>query len=596
MLTLPAFVLLLGVLITVHELGHFLVAKACGVKVLTFSIGFGPRLFGFTRGETEYRVSVLPLGGYVRMYGDDITEEVPASQQHRSFLHQPFLKKTAIAFAGPAMNLLLPVAIFFAMGLGTQRVPEAMLGSVLPGEVAAQAGLQDGDRVVAIDGERIARFSQLQAYVNPRPGVPIRLTVERKTDDGSARTFDVSVTPKAAPDPTVFEPGRTVGRLGVVAGVELPVVVVEPGSPAAAAGILDLDRVAAVDGKPIGSKAALVAALDAAGDSVRLDVVTEAHEEPAPVVEGQPAQPPKKVPESRRTVTLARAPAVDVAEAGLDRFGVTSDELADAALAARVDGTKAALVDAQRASARRFGLAPVDGLVSFVAPGTVAAEKGLREGKDRVVAVDGKPLLTPNDLETALRADPDGVHVIGVVRAPDDKSGARAEVLAFRMLPAPERMMGGIKVFGVGLTSAFGEGPTVEYAAPPAEALRNAFTQTGQLVVDVIKGFGLLFTGKVGLESLGGPITIAKMSGQAAQAGSAIFLGFMCTISVNLAVLNLLPIPVLDGGHILMFIVELVRRKRLTPEQRMSATKVGLLFVGLLMVVAIGNDVLGLFR
>ena len=133
MSTMAAFVVLLGVLITVHELGHFLVAKACGVKVLQFSIGFGPRLLGFTRGDTEYRIGVLPLGGYVRMFGDDITQDVAPEEQHRAFLYQPYVKKCAIAIAGPVANLLLPIALLFAMFLGTEKVEQPIIGTVVEG-------------------------------------------------------------------------------------------------------------------------------------------------------------------------------------------------------------------------------------------------------------------------------------------------------------------------------------------------------------------------------------------------------------------------------------------------------------------------------
>lgn len=584
MLTVAAFLLLLGVLITVHELGHFLVAKASGVRVLTFSIGFGPKLFGFTRGETEYRVSVLPLGGYVRMYGDDINEEIPAEEQHRAFLHQPFLRKSAIAAAGPLANLLLPIALFFGMTVGTERVPEPVLGTVVPGEAAAQAGLRPGDRVVAIDGTKITLYSELQAMVEPRPGVPMRLTVER--DD---RTFDLTVTPRAAPSPTLFDAKRTVGRLGVISAVELPVVTVDPGSAAAGAGVRDLDRIVSVDGTAVGSKEALLAALDRAGDTVKLDVVTPAREEGG-----------QKLPEERRTVTVTRVSAAPDSPAGpvhgdvaLDRFGVTSDELAAEAVSTRIAATRAAVAEAQAAMTRRFGLAPVAGRVAHVEPGTVAAEKQLEVGRDRVVAVNGKPLLTPGDLETALRADPDGVHVIGVVRAAE--AGEESRVLVFRMLPAPQRHLSGIKVFGVALTSAFGDGAMVERSVSPSEALRRAVTETGDVVVDVFRGFGMLFSGDVGLESLGGPITIAKMSGQAAEQSGEDFVRLMAAISVNLGIINLLPIPVLDGGHLLMFLIELVTRRRLSAETRMKVTKVGLAIVGLLMIVAIGNDVIGLF-
>src|ERR1044071_9802300 len=133
MMTVVAFVVLLGVLITVHELGHFVVAKLCGVRVLTFSIGFGPRLVGFTRGDTEYRIGALPLGGYVKMYGDDPNDDVPVEEQRRSFLHQPFFKKSAIAAAGPFANFVLPIALFFGLYIGTEKVADAVVGTVVDG-------------------------------------------------------------------------------------------------------------------------------------------------------------------------------------------------------------------------------------------------------------------------------------------------------------------------------------------------------------------------------------------------------------------------------------------------------------------------------
>jgi regulator of sigma E protease len=243
----------------------------------------------------------------------------------------------------------------------------------------------------------------------------------------------------------------------------------------------------------------------------------------------------------------------------------------------------------QDAARRRFGLFSVDGRVAYVEPDTVAAERGLLKDKHVIVAVDGKPVRTPQDLDNAFEATPDAVHVVGVVGA----EGAR--VIAFRMLPHPKRELGGTKVFGVRLTSAWGDGATIERTVGPAEALQRAVRGTGNLVVDVLRGFGLLFSGKVGIESLGGPITIAKMSGQAAQVGADVFIQLMGLISVNLAIINLLPVPVLDGGHLMIFSIEAITRRKMSLETRMKITKVGIAFVALLMLVAIGNDVLGLF-
>lgn len=579
MLTVAAFVVLLGVLITVHELGHFLVAKACGVKVLQFSIGFGPRLIGFTRGDTEYRIGVLPLGGYVRMFGDDITQDVAPEEQARAFLYQPYLKKCAIAIAGPVANLLLPIALFFAMLVGTETVEQPVIGTVVEGSAAAAADLLPGDRIAAVDGTGIELFSQLKAYVEPRPAVPITFTIDRQ-----GRRFDVAVTPTPSPDPSIFDRDKKVGRLGIIVSKELPVVVVDPAGPAAAAGMQDLDTINKVDGIAVITKSDMLRALDAAtarGTPVSLEVARAPT--PAKDAANDATLEPKRL-----TFTLTAAAPVAV-EPRVERFAVTADELAPGPHADRVAATVAAVRAQTDAAQRRFGLFPVDGRVAHVEPGTVAAERGLLKDKHLVVAVDGKALRTPQDLNAALEQAPDAMHAIGIV----GPGGAR--VLAFRMLSDPRRELGGMKVLGVALTSAMGEGAVIERTVSPAEALTRAVGGTKDLVIDVVRGFGLLFSGKVGLESLGGPITIAKMSGQAASIGYAVFIQLMCLISVNLAVINLLPVPVLDGGHLMMFSVEAVTRRRMTVATRLKVTKVGLVFVGLLMIVAIGNDILGLF-
>ncbi|HEY4220255.1 MAG TPA: site-2 protease family protein, partial [Myxococcota bacterium] len=294
----------------------------------------------------------------------------------------------------------------------------------------------------------------------------------------------------------------------------------------------------------------------------------------------------------RRTVTLSAAPAPVPVEVALDRFGVTADEAAAPALRARIEATRQATATAHADAARRFGIATVDGRIAAVAPGTVASEQLLSPEGDRVVAVDGKPLALASDLESALTADPDGIHAIGVVgrSAPQ----ARPEVLAFRMLPAPERQMGGIKVLGVRLDTSLGDGAVVERSVSAKEALQRAVQRDGDTIADVVRGLGMLVTGGVGLQALSGPIGIAKLSGEAAHAGLEQYVDVMALISVNLGVINLLPIPVLDGGHLLFFVIELFTRRRVSVEARRKATMVGLAVVGLLMIIAVTNDVLGL--
>ncbi len=581
-----AFPLLLGVLITVHELGHFLVAKACGVRVLQFSIGFGPRLLGFTRGDTEYRIGILPLGGYVRMYGDDPTQEVPPEERRRSFLDQPYFKQIAISVAGPLANLILPVALFFAMNVGTRTETLPVVGNALAGEPAEAAGLAPGDRIVAVDGTPISYFPELVDYVEPRGGVAIRMTVEK---NGKRR--DVVVTPRAVPAPTIFDRDKKVGRIGVGPYREMPVVGVVEGSVAANAGLKDGDRVEKIDGEPVTTKAELFRLLDlaAAKGTASVDVVREISKAKDAKANDAKEEKDAKPIEQKLSVALVNAVPPSSQEPRIERFGVTADELAPGPLADVVARTTVAVREQQRDAARRFGLFSLDGRVAHVEAETVAADRGLVKDKHVFVAVDGKALRTTSELSAALDATPDAIHAVGVVGV----GGPR--VIVFRMLPHPERALSGMKVFGVAISSELGPGATEKRTVGPAEALRDAVRATGDLVVDVLRGFGLIFSGQVGLESLGGPITIAKMSGQAADVGASMFVQLMALISVNLAIINLLPVPVLDGGHIMIFTIEAITRRKMSLETRMKITKVGIALVGLLMLVAIGNDVLGLF-
>ena len=184
--------IVLGILIFVHELGHFLVAKRVGVTVLRFSLGFGPKIFGITRGGTEYRLSLIPLGGYVKMLGEDSEEELPQHEKANSFSEQKVIKRLAIVFAGPFSNFLLAIVIFtflFAFSGIPERSPE--IGSVTAGSPAEQAGLMAGDRVLAINGSSIRTWEDLSESIEKLGLNPLNLHVKR--DDSE---IDITVTPK----------------------------------------------------------------------------------------------------------------------------------------------------------------------------------------------------------------------------------------------------------------------------------------------------------------------------------------------------------------------------------------------------------------
>ncbi len=206
-----AFVLVLGALIFVHELGHFLVAKLFRIKILKFSLGFGPKLVGRRWGETEYLISLLPLGGYVKMLGEDPEDEVKEEEEERAFWSQPPSRRGAIVSAGPVANLLFASLLFaFIFAIGVPQLAPT-IGEVADGFPAKEAGIRPGDRVISINGKKIRYWSDLLEQIPKSGGKKLHLTIER-----GEQTFTVTVTPKAVRRKTVFGEEKTIYQIGIV--------------------------------------------------------------------------------------------------------------------------------------------------------------------------------------------------------------------------------------------------------------------------------------------------------------------------------------------------------------------------------------------
>jgi regulator of sigma E protease len=281
-----AFVLVLGFLIFAHEAGHFLVAKLFRVRVLVFSFGFGKRLFGFRHGDTDYRVSLVPLGGYVRMAGDS-PEENPEGADDE-FLSKPKWQRFLILFAGPFMNIVIAIAFLAALAMvGTEQlVTKPIVGEVLPDKPAAKAGLQTGDRIVSIKGEPVNDFDDVRLVVSMNAGTPLEVVYLR---DGETRR--TTMTPER--ENSDYGP---VGRAGITYMIEPVIGRVESGSAAAAAGLLAGDRIIAAAGKPVRDMTEFAAAAREAKDkpvSLRvqrgaqaLDVAVAAPKDPNDITRG----------------------------------------------------------------------------------------------------------------------------------------------------------------------------------------------------------------------------------------------------------------------------------------------------------------------
>lgn len=457
LLTLLAAIFVLGPLIALHEWGHYIVARMCGVKVLTYSIGFGPKLFGWTSKKSgiDYRISALPLGGYVKML-DEREGNVAKDEQHLAFNYQHPLKKIAIVAAGPIMNFIIAIALFWVLFMTPSEQLATKIGQVLPDTPAAMAQLPVGDKIVAIDGHDVQTWE----------GINYRLA----------------------------------GRMG------------------------ETDNV-----------------------SITLQSANQAD---------QPNQ----------TKTY-QAPVTNFMQG-----------------------------DAQGKDAlTSFGMLPwqpqIAPIVGELAADGAASRQGLQVG-DRITAINNQNIDDWISATRIIRDNPEVLLDFTVLR--DDKT------VQLQIMPQGKKDNLGNNYGQIGamvdqteivIPDAYKT--TVVYG--PGESLVKSFEKTEQLAVMTVSSMGKMLSGMIGLDNLSGPITIAKVAKQSFDISWQMVLSTAALISLSLAVLNLLPIPVLDGGHIVYHFIELIRGKPLSERVQMVGLNIGLLLLASFMVLAIGNDISRLF-
>lgn len=560
--TIVAVILFVGVLIFVHEMGHFLVAKYFDIKVTKFSLGFGPPLVVFTRGETTYQIALVPLGGYVRMVGDYPGEELPEEDRARSFTGAPVHQRALVALAGPAANLVFPVLCFFAYNVLGPQVDPPVVGEVEPGRPGDRAGLEPGDRILEIDGERVWSFERLQEVVGARPGRTVPMKVDR---DGEVLALEV--TPEEVVGRDAFGKRKARGfisvskdRDGTTLGVDDPAKL-PPGLEDFRTG----DAIVAVDGEPMVMAEALEPALvRAAGTTVTLTL-----ERPRPLSAGDVLRATGYT-RWERTVALPQA--------------VTGFE--------------------------DLGLALGASFIRSVVEGGAAERAGIRPG-DRLLAVDGEPVHHFWRFESHL-ADLGSVPV-------QIRLSRNGEPWTTTLTPQPVRCEQRVRRVEVTRYDyGFGEGappepgmmcaevlrrPHASWGARVAterervrlslaESLREGVRMTGKVIgLITTQLFKMFVTQEVSTKNIGGPIQFFGVAAQAAEAGVFAYLWVLAIISINLGVFNLLPVPVLDGGHLMFCLVEAVKRKPLSAAAREKAALVGLAMLALLLVLALSNDI-----
>jgi regulator of sigma E protease len=422
--TLLSFLFVLGVLIFVHELGHFLAARRIGVRVLTFSLGFGPKILKFRRGDTEYCVSAIPLGGYVKMAGE--SPDDPRTGGSDEFMSKTKWERFQVLIMGPVMNIVLAVVVMAVVLAQGAEVPvyqdqPPVVGAVESGSPAEQAGIQRGDLIVDVAGNVVDTWEDLFIAVGTRPDRDVALTLRR-----AGQTRSVTVRP-------VPETRYEIGNIGVMPDINPVVASVIAGEPAERAGLMAGDMVLAVNGERMVTRTQLVETISANGDQ-----------------------------------------------------------------------------------------------------------------------------------EIALTIERDGREQI--VRATPEQRGDRG-------------------MLGIYVTE-----PTRSFTPGPFEALALSVERNIEFSGLIFQTLGGLFIGETSPRQLMGPVAIAQLSGESAEAGWIALFSLMASISLNLGLLNLLPIPVLDGGHILIMALEGVARRDFSMAVKEKMLLVGFVLLMTLMVTVIYND------
>ncbi|WNG35345.1 RIP metalloprotease RseP [Archangium violaceum] len=534
------FILLLGVLITVHELGHFLVAKACGVKVVRFSIGFGPKLFGFTKGDTEYQVAILPLGGYVKMAGDSPYEEMSPEDAQRGFLNASPWKRALIVAAGPFFSLAFPVIIYFFVFVGAHEAISTRVGFVDPAMPAAAAGIRPGDRIIAVDGEKVQTFDDLRSAFVGRFDRSLPITVER---DGTQ--FIANVTPRKVIESNPVESVER-GQIGIQPARKPAVVGVPPGSPAAQAGLKTFDRILSINGVSIPDEAAFLEQIAKAQGPLELTVQRSQSVEVGASIGQVPSVVKLTVPRQQGE--------------GFAALGVESSDL----------------------------------YVVAVSPGSVAEKAGLRAG-DRLVSFNGQPLNSFNVLAAELSTLKDQSFQLAWRSAADGQEHTQTLSQALRtskdeLGQESSRLELGVRPWlpsGAELLPL--DTVTVQVSIP--EALRQSVVIVPKIVGQMVTVIGRIVSGQMSTKTLGGPVMMYQLASKSAEQGWESYLHLMAVISINLGVMNLLPIPILDGFGLLSALWEGIRRRPISVRVREMANVVGLVLLVALMVMAFYNDV-----
>jgi regulator of sigma E protease len=590
----------IGLVIFVHELGHFIAARLCKVRVETFSLGFGPKLFGVRRGDTLYQVALLPLGGYVRMAGEDSVE--PGSRPLGDELHTKSVGARFFIYSGGVlMNMVFAAIVLPLVMFHGVKFNEPVVGSVAPGSPAWRVGIEPGTRILEVNGAKIVSFEYIAQEVALAPPGESTLLVQGPLETAPRR---LAIEP-------AFDERLGLATIGVAPGADRAGAILVPAQSAAAkVGLSESDRILAVLGVPEGftlEEALEIASRD--GAPLRLRVAGEDGSERELAIE-----PEWSTSETKRVLGLLPALSIvrevrtggAAAKLGLvagDRIvrvnGKRVLQRNDLALALVAGGPVAIDVDrageritlrgealdrtAALALARDVALAPNLAQCEVVVAPRAAAEGTLQSG-DRLLSANGVELKDWEadflPLVQGVAAEQRGL-TLRVLREVD---GGAPETLEVQVTPGPQSAPD----YGFGQREAL-----YTYRAESlSEAVVVGVQATLKFATDSWLMLKRMVLGQVSSKHMGGIISIGVYAYSWAELGLAKLFFFLCMLSVNLAFINVLPVPLLDGGHLLFLVIEKLKGSPVSERVHSYSQVVGMVLILTLLVYVTYNDVM----
>ncbi len=634
------FIIGLGLVVFVHELGHFLAAKWAGVKVEEFALGFGKKILGFRRGETLYRLNAVPIGGYVKMLGqDDFNAAATAEDDSRSWQRAPAGKKLVILSAGVAMNVVFSVIVFVIVYMIGIRFVAPVVGStqpdfpaataVLPDEVAEAmgtekaVGLREGDQITAINGKEIRRFNQLQmaAILSSKEDV-FHLTMARNVN-GQRVLFDVMLVPREVKSGPMFDKFGTHYAFGISPS---PNTMIEKPGKEGYAGkehFKKSDRIVEIAGKPIENfwdmSAALWAGVKPGGKEVEFVVERKGRRVSVtvtpPEVWGNPYDDSKELlnvlgmsPRIRVAVVVKDSPA---AAAGLKAGDVITDYAGDGApshvelleINKNFANTETSIrvlrngkvldlkitpaTNAPKDDRVLIGIGPAPEqdkpYVANVTDGSPAAEADVAEGAV-ITKVNDTPVATWAELCAAMRLAGDKKVALTYTLAGKEQT-VEIGVLTKKMFDPDGYELGTSAIAGFFVLK------TDLIQGSPAQALGWGAEDTTAWIISVYKSLRNIFKGRASTKGLSGPVGIGAIAIKMGREGVIDLAYFIAMLSALVAVFNFLPLPVLDGGHVVLVLIEKVRGRPLPTKVLVGIQIAGFVLIGGIFLAITFQDI-----